>query len=78
MLQHPWSYIAVDFVITLPYFHGHTMILVIINCFSKACRVVPLKGLSTAIEMAKAIFHYIFQTYGLLEDIQGNPVHIIQ
>lgn len=63
---------AVDIVTYLPSFQGYTTIFVIINQLSKACRLVPLKGLTTAIEAAKALFHYVFLIYGLPEDIVSN------
>lgn len=48
--QCPWSHISVDFITDLPSCNGYTMILVAINRFSKACSLIPLKGLTTAME----------------------------
>ncbi|KAK3542386.1 hypothetical protein QTP86_025842 [Hemibagrus guttatus] len=48
---------------------GYNTILEAINRFLKACRLVPLKGLPTAMETAKALFNQVFQNYGLPEDI---------
>ncbi len=62
--QRPWSHLAVDFVTDLPSSNGYTTILVIIDRFSKACRLIPLKGLPTAIETAQALFHHVFRVYG--------------
>ncbi|KAK3524537.1 hypothetical protein QTP70_029847, partial [Hemibagrus guttatus] len=61
--HRPWSHMAVDFVTDLPSSGGHNMILLAIDRFSKACRLVPLKGLPTAMETATT------HTYGLPEDI---------
>ncbi len=55
-----WSAPAKDF----------TTILVIIDRFSKSCRLIPLKGLPTAMETAQALFHQVFRIYGLPEDIK--------
>ena len=54
--QRPWSHVALDFVTDLPSSQGHTTILVAVDRFSKACRLVPLKGLPTAWETAMALF----------------------
>ncbi len=53
--QHPWSHL--DFITNLPSSNGHSTILLIIDRFSKACRLIPLKGLPTAMETAQALFH---------------------
>ncbi len=39
----PWSHLEVDFVTDLPASDGNTCILVTVDRFSKACRLVPLK-----------------------------------
>lgn len=49
----------------LPNSNGSTTICVIIDRFSKSCHLIPLKGLPTAMEMAKALFHQVFWVYGL-------------
>ncbi|KAK3571358.1 hypothetical protein QTP86_008894 [Hemibagrus guttatus] len=70
--QHPWSYIAMDFLTDLPDSNGCTMVLVIIDRFSKAYKLIPLKGLPTALETAVTLFHQVFQNYGLPEDIVSD------
>ncbi|KAK3563017.1 hypothetical protein QTP86_013283 [Hemibagrus guttatus] len=65
----PSSHMAVDFIIDLPDSGGYSMILVEIDWFSKACWLVPLKGLPTAMETATALFNQVFHTYGIPEDI---------
>ncbi|KAK3532605.1 hypothetical protein QTP86_026218 [Hemibagrus guttatus] len=70
--QRPWSHMAVDFVTGLPDLEDCNTILVAIDRFSKACRLVPLKGLPTAMETATALFNQAFQTYGLPEDIVSD------
>lgn len=67
--QRPWSHLSIDFVTDLPLSNGFTAILVIIDRFSKSCRLVPLKGLPTTMETAQAMFHHVFRNYGILEDI---------
>uniref|UniRef100_A0A8C1UTM1 Gypsy retrotransposon integrase-like protein 1 n=1 Tax=Cyprinus carpio TaxID=7962 RepID=A0A8C1UTM1_CYPCA len=70
--QRPWSHLSIDFVTDLPLSHGFTTILVIIDRFSKSCRLFPLKGLPTAMETAQAMFHHVFRNYGIPEDIVSD------
>ncbi|KAK3513651.1 hypothetical protein QTP70_028812 [Hemibagrus guttatus] len=58
-----------DFVTDLPPSNGFTTILVIIDRFSKACRLIPLKGLPMAMETAQSLFHHVFRVYGIPEDL---------
>ncbi|KAK3523738.1 hypothetical protein QTP70_009254 [Hemibagrus guttatus] len=51
---------------------GFTTILVTIVRFSKACKLIPLTGLPTAMEMATALFHHVFRNFGLPEDIVSD------
>lgn len=55
-----WFYaaVAVDFITTLPSSHG-CMVVVAVNKFSKTCKLI-LKGLPTAMETAKFLFHHIW------------------
>ncbi len=73
--QHPWSHIAIDFVTDLPNSNGHTMILTVIDRFSKTCRLIPLPKLPTALETTEQLCNLVFCFYGLLEDIvsDGGP-----
>ncbi|KAK3516326.1 hypothetical protein QTP70_009379 [Hemibagrus guttatus] len=54
-----------DFVTDLPSSGGHNTILITIDHFSK----VPLSGLPMAMETGTTLFHQVFRTYGLPEDI---------
>ncbi|KAK3537196.1 hypothetical protein QTP70_002622 [Hemibagrus guttatus] len=75
----PSSHMAVDFIIDLPDSGGYSMILVEIDWFSKACWLVPLKGLPTAMETATALFKQVFHTYGIPEDseyAQNSLTHL--
>ncbi|KAK3551952.1 hypothetical protein QTP70_031641 [Hemibagrus guttatus] len=48
--NRPWSHLGVDFITDLPNSRTHTCIFVIVDRFSKACRLLPLKGPPTAME----------------------------
>ena len=70
--QRPWSHLSVDFLTDLPPFLGITTILVVVDQFSKSCRLLPLPCLPTALQTAKALFTHIFQHYGVPEDIVSD------
>ncbi|MGL4947539.1 MAG: integrase catalytic domain-containing protein, partial [Cetobacterium sp.] len=56
----------------MPPSDGFATILVIIDRFSKSCRLIPLKGLPTAMDTALALFNQVFRIYGLPEDIVSD------
>uniref|UniRef100_A0A9J7Y373 Integrase catalytic domain-containing protein n=1 Tax=Cyprinus carpio carpio TaxID=630221 RepID=A0A9J7Y373_CYPCA len=68
VLNHPWSHLGVDFITDLPPFDNNTCILVIVDRFSKSCRLLPLKGLPTAMEMAELMFNHVFRYFGIPKD----------
>ena len=67
--HRPWSHISMDFVTGLPESEGNTVILMIIDRFSKACRFVPLPKLPSALETAKLTFNHVFRVFGLPQEI---------
>ncbi|KAL0149566.1 hypothetical protein M9458_055093, partial [Cirrhinus mrigala] len=68
----PWSHIAIDFVTDLPPSSGHTTILTVIDRFSKACRLIPLPKLPSALETAEALCNQVFRFYGLPVEILSD------
>lgn len=48
---------------------GFTCILVAVDRFSKACWLIPLKGLPTAMETTELLFNHVFQNFSIPEDI---------
>jgi hypothetical protein len=64
MPQRPWSHLSIDFVTDLPSSDGFTTILVVVDRFSKSCRLIPLFGLPTALQVAEALFQQVFRHYG--------------
>ncbi len=70
--QRPLSHIAIDFITDLPLSRGHTTILTVIDRFSKACRLIPLPKLPTALETTGSLCDHVFRFYGLAEDIVSN------
>ncbi|KAK3563945.1 hypothetical protein QTP86_006273 [Hemibagrus guttatus] len=68
----PWSHLGVDFITDLPVSKSCTCIFVVVDRFSKSCRLIPLKGLPTAMETAELMFNHIFRYFGIPEDIVSN------
>ncbi len=70
--SRPWSHLGVDFITDLPPSNGNTCILVIVDRFSKSCRLLPLKGLPTAMVTAENLFNQVFRYFGIPEDIVSD------
>lgn len=48
------------------------MDLVVVNRFSKSCWFLPFNTLSSAFQVAEALFQHVFCCYGLLKDILSD------
>ncbi|KAK3515669.1 hypothetical protein QTP70_026463 [Hemibagrus guttatus] len=70
--NRPWSHLGVNFITDLPNSRTHTCIFVIVNRFSKACRLLPLKGPPTAMEAAELLFNQVLCCFGIPEDIVSD------
>ncbi len=70
--HRPWSHIAIDFITDLPKSNRHTTIITVIDRFSKACLLIPLPKLPTALETAEHLCNQVFRFYGLPEDIVSD------
>ncbi|KAK3556047.1 hypothetical protein QTP70_001856 [Hemibagrus guttatus] len=71
-LPVPQSHLSVDFLTDLPDSGGFTAIMVVVDHFSKGCKLVPLKGLPTAMQTADAMFCHMFRNFCLPEDIVSD------
>lgn len=59
--------------VTWPYLLRYLLtILTIIDCFSKACQLISLPKLPTAMETAEVILKEIFRFYGFPEDVVSD------
>ncbi|KAK3508163.1 hypothetical protein QTP70_015362 [Hemibagrus guttatus] len=56
--RRPWSHLSVDFLTDLPDSGGFTTVMVVVDRFSKGCKLIPLKGLPTALQSAEAMFDH--------------------
>ncbi len=70
--NRPWSHLGVDFVTDLPALFGNTGILVVVDIFSKSCRLIPLKRLPTAMKTAELMFNHVFRYFGIPEEIVSD------
>uniref|UniRef100_A0A9J7ZVD3 Gypsy retrotransposon integrase-like protein 1 n=1 Tax=Cyprinus carpio carpio TaxID=630221 RepID=A0A9J7ZVD3_CYPCA len=70
--ERPWTHIGVDFMTDLPPSQGYTSVLVVVDRFSKSCKLIPIKGLPTALQTAEALFHQVFHHFELPEDIVSD------
>lgn len=70
--RRPWSHIGIDFMTDLPPSDGFTCVLVVVDRFSKGCKLIPLAGLPTALVTAEALFHNVFRNFGIPEDIVSD------
>ncbi len=63
--RRPWSHLSLDFVTGLPPSQGNTVILVVVDRFSKAALFIPLPKLPLAKETAELIMNHIFRVFGI-------------
>lgn len=70
--NRPWSHIALDFVTGLPPSMGKTVILSIIDCFSKAAHLIALQKLPTTPETAKLLVEHVFRLHGIPAEIVSD------
>jgi hypothetical protein len=67
-----WAGIGLDFVEALPRVHGKTVILSVVDRFSKYCHFVPLAHPYTAESVAQAFFTDIVRLHGIPQSIVSD------
>ena len=70
--SRPWSHIALDFVTGLPPSEGNTVILTVVDRFSKSVHYVPLPKLPTALETARLLVDHVFKLHGIPMDVVSD------
>ncbi len=70
--HRPCSHFSLDFVTGLPPSQGNTVILVVVDRFSKAARFIPLPKLPSAKETAELIMNHVFRVFGIPLDIVSD------
>uniref|UniRef100_A0A3B3HTI1 Uncharacterized protein n=1 Tax=Oryzias latipes TaxID=8090 RepID=A0A3B3HTI1_ORYLA len=72
VIQRPWSHLAMDFITGLPASQDNTVILTVVDRFSKAAHFIPLPKLPTATEMADVLIREVFRHHGIPSDIVSD------
>ena len=67
--DRPWKSIEIDFLCGLPESKKFTVIMVVVDRFSKMIHLIPFKEIPSAEESAKAFLKNIFKLHGLPVDI---------
>ncbi len=62
----------IDIVTNLSESEGPACILVAVDRFSKACKLIPLHGLPTTLETTKQLFTHVFRNFRIPEDIVSD------
>lgn len=73
-----WSDISLDFIEGLPHVHGKSVILIVVDRFSKHVHFTALSHPYTTASVAKAFFDAIVRLYGFPNSIVSDrdPVFI--
>jgi transposase InsO family protein len=67
-----WADISMDFVEALPKVHGKSVVLTVVDRFSKYAHFIPLGHPYTAHSVARAFFHDIVRLHGIPESIVSD------
>ena len=67
--ERPWKSITIDFLCGLPPSKGFTVIVVVVDRFSKMVHLIPFKDIPNASQTAKAFIKHIYRLHGLPYDI---------
>lgn len=70
--SRPWSHISLDFVTGLPRSAGKTVILSVIDRFSKAAHFIALEKLPTATETARLMVDHVFKLHGIPAEVTSD------
>ncbi|KAK7883132.1 hypothetical protein WMY93_029306 [Mugilogobius chulae] len=70
--SRPWSHIALDFITGLPLSQGNSVILTIVDRFSKSVHFIALAKLPSAQETADLLVQHIFRIHGIPMDIVSD------
>ncbi|KAL0147984.1 hypothetical protein M9458_056711 [Cirrhinus mrigala] len=70
--SRPWSHISLDFVTGLPPSQGNTVVLTVVDRFSKATHFIPLPKIPSARETAVAVIDHVFRIHGLPTDVVSD------
>lgn len=72
VLSRVWADIAMDFIEALPKVHGKSVLLTVVDRFSKFTHFIPLGHPYTATSVARAFFHEIVRLHGFPNSIVSD------
>jgi hypothetical protein len=67
-----WADIAMDFVERFPRVNGKTMVLTVVDCFSKYAHFLALSHLYTATTVARVFFNNVVKLHGIPNSIVSD------
>ena len=67
-----WADVSLDFIEALPKVHGKSVLLTVVDCFSKYAHFIPLGHPYTTSSVARAFFQDIVRLHGFPESIVSN------
>ena len=67
--DRPWKSIEIDFLCGLPISKGYTVIMVVVDRFSKMIHLIPFKQIPNAKQTAKAFLNNIYKLHGLPSEL---------
>ena len=67
--DRPWRSIEIDFLCGLPRSRGYSVLMVIVDRFSKMIHLIPFRYVPNAQQTAKAFLDTVFRLHGLPTDI---------
>jgi hypothetical protein len=70
--KEAWIDISMDFIEGLPKSDGYTVILVVVDRFTKFAHFIPLRHPYTASQVAVAVDKFVFKTHGLPQSIVSD------
>jgi hypothetical protein len=70
--QGVWTDVALDFVEALPRVHGKSVILTVVDRFSKYCNFIPLAHLYSAESVAQAFFNDIVRLHDIPQSMVSD------
>ncbi|XP_077359632.1 uncharacterized protein LOC144005381 [Festucalex cinctus] len=70
--SRPWSHISLDFITGLPRSRGNTVIMTVVDRFSKLTHFVALSKLPSSWETAQLLTRHVFRLHGIPMDLVSD------
>lgn len=74
--QRPWEDLSLDFILGLPSFHGNSVILVVVDRFSKGIHLGMLPAAHTAHVVASLFIEIVGKIHGLQRSLVSDRDHL--